>query len=90
VVLDQPNEQTFAQPEESEMNRDILSGQWKQLRGEVKKQWGKLTDDELDQAEGQFDIVAGKIQERYGYTRDKAERELDTFLTDYSARSSTR
>lgn len=69
------------------MNRDILSGQWKQLRGEVKKQWGKLTDDELDQAAGQFDIVAGKIQERYGYTRDRAERDLDTFLNDYSARS---
>jgi len=72
------------------MNRDILSGQWKQLRGEVKKQWGKLTDDELDQAEGQFDIVAGKIQERYGYTRDRAERDLDTFLNDYTSARSTR
>lgn len=62
------------------MNRDTLSGQWKQLRGEVKRQWGKLTDDELDQAEGSFDIVAGRIQERYGYTRERAERELDSFL----------
>lgn len=72
------------------MNRDILSGQWKQLRGEVKKQWGKLTDDELDQAAGQFDIVAGKIQERYGYTRDRAERDLDTFLNDYSSARSVK
>jgi uncharacterized protein YjbJ (UPF0337 family) len=67
------------------MNRDILSGQWKQLKGEVKKQWGKLTDDELDQAEGGFDVVAGKIQERYGYTRERAERDLDTFLDEYAS-----
>jgi uncharacterized protein YjbJ (UPF0337 family) len=66
------------------MNRDILTGQWKQLRGEVKKQWGKLTDDELDQADGTFDVVAGKIQERYGYTRERAERELDSFLDEYT------
>lgn len=66
------------------MNRDILSGQWKQLRGEVKRQWGKLTDDELDEANGTFDIVAGKIQERYGYTRDRAERDLDAFLDEYT------
>lgn len=66
------------------MNRDTLSGQWKQLRGEVKRQWGKLTDDELDQADGTFDVVAGKIQERYGYTRERAERELDSFLDEYT------
>jgi uncharacterized protein YjbJ (UPF0337 family) len=66
------------------MNRDILTGQWKQLRGEVKRQWGKLTDDELDQAEGAYDKVAGKIQERYGYTRERAESELDSFLNEYS------
>lgn len=66
------------------MNRDILTGQWKQLRGEVKRQWGKLTDDELDQTAGTFDVVAGKIQERYGYTRDQAERELDSFLDRYT------
>jgi uncharacterized protein YjbJ (UPF0337 family) len=64
------------------MNRDILSGQWKQFRGEVKRQWGKLTDDELDQANGAFDVLAGKIQERYGYSRERAERELDTFLEE--------
>ncbi len=72
------------------MNRDTLSGQWKQLRGEVKRQWGKLTDDELDQAAGEFDIVAGKIQERYGYTREKAEQELDTFLDDHAMDRSIR
>jgi len=65
------------------MNRNILNGKWKQLRGEVKRRWGQLTDDELDQANGDYDILAGRIQERYGYARDRAERDLDAFLADY-------
>lgn len=72
------------------MNRDILSGKWQQLRGEVKRQWGKLTDDELDEANGTFDIVAGKIQERYGYTRQRAERELEDFLSAHAGTPSVR
>jgi uncharacterized protein YjbJ (UPF0337 family) len=64
------------------MNEDILSGKWNQLKGEVKKQWGKLTDDELDQIAGQRDKLLGKMQEKYGYARFDAERELDTFLAD--------
>lgn len=66
------------------MNRDILIGKWKQLRGEVKRRWGQLTDDELDQSKGDFDSLAGRIQERYGYARDRAERDLDDFLNEYS------
>jgi uncharacterized protein YjbJ (UPF0337 family) len=66
------------------MNRDILKGKWKQLRGEVKRRWGQLTDDELDQANGNFDIIAGRIQERYGYERDRAERDLDAFLNEFA------
>jgi uncharacterized protein YjbJ (UPF0337 family) len=65
------------------MNRDTLKGQWKQLKGEAKQRWGKLTDDELDQVEGSFDKLVGRIQERYGYQRDQAEREIDEFLTTY-------
>ena len=65
------------------MNRDTLKGQWKQARGEVKRRWGKLTDDELDQAEGNFDKLVGRIQERYGYQKEQAEREVDQFLNDY-------
>ncbi len=72
------------------MNRDILSGKWQQLRGEIKRQWGKLTDDELDEASGTFDIVAGRIQERYGYTRERAERELDAFLDEHARERSMR
>lgn len=62
------------------MNRDILEGKWKQLRGKVREEWGELTDDELDQINGQRDQLIGKIQEKYGYTRDEAERQVDEFL----------
>ena len=62
------------------MNRDTLKGQWKQVQGDVKKRWGKLTDDELTRIEGDFDMLVGRIQERYGYQREQAEREINDFL----------
>ena len=62
------------------MNRDILAGKWKELKGSVKEKWGKLTDDELDQAAGRFEQLSGLIQQRYGYAKDRAERELDQFI----------
>lgn len=61
------------------MNRDIVGGKWQQVRGKVKEEWGKLTDDDLKVAEGKFDKLAGLIRERYGYTREKAEDELERF-----------
>jgi uncharacterized protein YjbJ (UPF0337 family) len=66
------------------MNEDILTGKWNQLKGEIKKQWGKLTDDELDVIAGQRDKLLGKMQEKYGYARFDAERELDNFLADWT------
>ena len=66
------------------MNEDILTGKWNQLKGEIKKQWGKLTDDELDMIDGQRDKLLGKMQEKYGYARFDAERELDNFLADWT------
>jgi uncharacterized protein YjbJ (UPF0337 family) len=62
------------------MNADQLKGQWKQIKGEVKVQWGKLTDDDLDQVEGSAQKLAGRIQERYGYEREEAERAVDEFM----------
>lgn len=59
------------------MNSDILKGKWKQLVGSAKTQWGKLTDDELDQAAGEKDRLAGLIQEKYGVTKDEANRQID-------------
>jgi uncharacterized protein YjbJ (UPF0337 family) len=61
------------------MNSDTLKGQWHQMKGEVKTQWGKLTDSDLDQIEGQSEKLIGKIQERYGYAKDKAEQEFNNF-----------
>jgi uncharacterized protein YjbJ (UPF0337 family) len=68
------------------MNRDVLEGQWKQLKGKVKQQWGRLTDDELDMINGRYDELAGLIQERYGYSRDEAANELDMFLNNMDRR----
>jgi uncharacterized protein YjbJ (UPF0337 family) len=62
------------------MNSDQLKGNWKQLMGDAKKQWGKLTDDDLKQVEGRKDKLVGKIQERYGSTREDAEKQADDWL----------
>ena len=61
------------------MNRDILAGKWKEMKGKAKEQWGKITDDELDRAEGKAEQMVGLLQQRYGYTREKAEEEYDRF-----------
>ena len=58
------------------MNWDTIKGGWKQFRGNVKEQWGKLTDDDLDQIKGRRDQLAGKIQQCYGLGKDEAERQL--------------
>jgi uncharacterized protein YjbJ (UPF0337 family) len=65
------------------VNTNILEGKWKQIVGEARIQWGKLTDDELDQIAGRRDKLVGLIQERYGYAKEKAEREVDHFLSRY-------
>ncbi len=63
------------------MSSNILKAQWKQLRGEIKKHWGELTDDDLDQVEGEWDKFIGLLQEKYGYTKEKAEAEIADLLT---------
>jgi uncharacterized protein YjbJ (UPF0337 family) len=66
------------------MNTDVLKGKWKQLRGEAKKWWGELTDDDLDKIAGDRDKLVGMIQERYGYAKEEAEREVDRRLSTYA------
>lgn len=61
------------------MNKDIFEGQWKNLKGKVKEQWGKLTDDDITRIEGNRDQLLGRIQERYGYNKDQAEKELSSW-----------
>ncbi|QGX39283.1 CsbD family protein [Permianibacter aggregans] len=58
------------------MNWDRIEGNWIQFKGKAKEQWGKLTDDELDQIDGQREQLRGKIQECYGIGRDEADRQL--------------
>ncbi len=65
------------------MNQDIVEGKWKQMRGEAKAWWGKLTDDDLDRAAGKFEVLAGLLQEKYGYSREKAANEIDKRVTEY-------
>jgi uncharacterized protein YjbJ (UPF0337 family) len=65
------------------MNNDVLKGKWKQMRGEVKKWWGDLTDDDLAWIEGERDKLVGRLQERYGYNREKAEAEVDRRFSEY-------
>jgi uncharacterized protein YjbJ (UPF0337 family) len=62
------------------MNEDILKGQWKQLRGQVKLWYGALTDDDLDKINGRRDKLIGKLQEKYGFTKEQATQDLDDRL----------
>jgi uncharacterized protein YjbJ (UPF0337 family) len=63
------------------MNWDRIEGNWKNLTGKVKEQWGNLTDDDLQAVEGRRDQLEGKLQERYGYAKDKAKTEVDSWLS---------
>lgn len=66
------------------MNQEQFKGKWNQIKGEAKVQWGKLTNDDLDQVEGNMDKLVGRIQERYGYAREQAKEEVDQFFSRYS------
>jgi uncharacterized protein YjbJ (UPF0337 family) len=61
------------------VNKDIIEGNWKELRGKVKARWGKLTDDRLDILEGKREQLAGELQKAYGITRDEAEKQVKEF-----------
>ena len=62
------------------MNSDILKGKWNQVTGSIKQQWGDLTDNDIARIEGNYDEFVGVLQERYGYTRDRAQQEVDNYL----------
>jgi uncharacterized protein YjbJ (UPF0337 family) len=72
--------------QEKRMNEDTIAGNWKQFKGKVKEQWGKLTDDDLDVIAGQRDQMVGKMQERYGIARDEAERQVADWETSHQYR----
>ena len=62
------------------MNWDLIEGKWKELRGNVRSKWGKLTDDDFESAAGKKDQLVGRIQQRYGLERDAAEAEVDNWV----------
>jgi uncharacterized protein YjbJ (UPF0337 family) len=62
------------------MNKDILKGNWKQVKGMIKKNWSKITDDEVNQMEGDYDILVGKVQEKYGYKKEQAREKVNDFM----------
>jgi uncharacterized protein YjbJ (UPF0337 family) len=62
------------------MNTDILKGKWMQMKGDVRKQWAKLTDSDVDQIQGDVEKFIGKLQERYGYSRQQAEKEYNDYM----------
>ena len=66
------------------MNWDKIAGNWKQAKGELKQQWGKLTDDDLTYIEGSRDKMIGKVQERYGIARDEADRKVAEWERTYN------
>jgi uncharacterized protein YjbJ (UPF0337 family) len=66
------------------MNKMILKGKWHQVKGSVKEQWGRLTDDDIKMFLGEGEQLVGKLQERYGYTQERAEREVAEFLDSLS------
>ena len=59
------------------MDNDRIAGNWKQVKGKVKEQWGKLTDDDLDVVNGRAEQLVGRLQERYGLAKDAARKEYD-------------
>jgi len=64
---------------ETRMNKDIISGKWSQLKGKAQAKWGDLTDDDFKVAEGNAEYLAGRLQERYGWAKDRAEKEVRDF-----------
>ena len=65
------------------MDANILKGKWLQLKGSVREKWGQLTDDDVDKVGGNAEQLVGLIQQRYGYAKQRAEDEVDSFLARY-------
>ncbi len=80
--------QTNHTREDHPMNQDIFAGQWKQMRGALKSWWGKLADADFDRIGGQMDQLLGVVQEKYGYTRDQAQHEVERHFKEYADKMS--
>ena len=68
------------------MNSDVFKGQWKQLKGDVRMRWNKLTDDDLDVIDGGMEKLEGRLQERYGWEKEQVKREIDNWGRERTAK----
>jgi uncharacterized protein YjbJ (UPF0337 family) len=80
ALRDAPGASVIGTQGETLMNWDQIKGKWNEVKGSARKEWGKLTDDDLEQAAGHRDELAGKVQQRYGMAREEAERQVDAWL----------
>ena len=71
------------------MNWDRIEGNWKQLKGKIKEQWGDLTDDDIDRIAGKKDQLSGRLQEAYGIGKDEADRQIDSWAREYDDADTT-
>ncbi|HEY2370275.1 MAG TPA: CsbD family protein [Polyangiaceae bacterium] len=69
------------------MNWDNIQGNWKELKGKLRSKWGKLTDDDLEHIAGKKDALLGRLQLHYGFAKDEAERQLDSFINEVPTRT---
>lgn len=67
------------------LNRDIFQGKWKQFKGDMQANWGKLTDEDLDRIDGDIEKLAGKLQESYGLSREQVERHLEQMKASHNS-----
>jgi uncharacterized protein YjbJ (UPF0337 family) len=67
------------------MNKDEFEGKWKQIRGQARQWWGKLTDDDVERVGGKYEQFVGVVQEKYGYTREAAETEINKRVAEFEA-----
>jgi len=67
------------------MNKDIVNGNWTQIKGQIKTKWAQLTDNDINAFEGKLETIAGKLQESYGYAKEAAEKEYNEFKASLNA-----
>lgn len=70
-------------------NEEVIKGKWKEIKGEIRSQWGKMTDDEIEQSKGNMSSISGLIQQRYGAKKEEIEGRLDQILSRFSDRTET-
>jgi len=61
------------------MNKEQIKGHWNEIKGKVKVKWGELTNDEIDKIDGNYDQLVGVLQQKYGYQKEKAEEEIESW-----------